>query len=159
VALRARELGVNLQYWPEVSVYISTPALYRRSGGDDNFWSSRDLFIGSNVYWTLDTRGRNASQKRVIAAEAELRRNVLANESVRLSHRIEDALDALARTEERLAALPANAPSTSLTASLESNRAALVAERREWQLILWFFDDTRWSGVPPLVTPAKLAAL
>jgi hypothetical protein len=84
---------------------------------------------------------------------------VLANESVRLSHRIEDALDALARTEKRLAALPANAPSTSLTAALESNRAALVAERREWQLILWFFDDTRWSGVPPLVTPAKLAAL
>ncbi|HEY0944746.1 MAG TPA: TolC family protein [Opitutaceae bacterium] len=158
VALRARELGVNLQNWPELNVYVSTPAVYRRTGGEGAFWTTEDVFAGANVFWTLDTRGRRAGQKRLLAAEAAFRREALERESARLSRRIAHALAALSDTDARLAALPATTGASALDASVAAQRAALNSERREWQLVLWFFDDNRWSpsGPMPLPSPAGL---
>lgn len=153
VALRARELGVELQNWPELNIYVSSPAVYRHTAGEGAFWSTRDIFAGANAYWTLDTRGRRASEKRVLAAEAAFRREALERESAALSRRIERALTALADTDAQLAALPAPIGAAALDASVAARRAALVAERREWQLVLWFFDDTRWPQPPPTSAP------
>ncbi len=159
VALRARELGVNLEYWPEFSVYVSNPSLYRRNDGQNTYWSSRDMFAGANAYLTLDTRGRIASQKRIVAAETRLRRETLEREAATLSHRIETALVALSDTDVQLAALPAagSTPSTLFQTAVAARRTTLLEERRDWQLVLWFFDDARWPGVPPL-TPSPAPA-
>lgn len=151
VALRARELGANLQNWPELNIFVSTPTLFRRASGQDTFWSSRDAFVGGNVFWTLDTRGQRASQKRILKAEATLRREALEREATKLSNRIESALASLAETDGQLEALRKAAPlgtETALDHALGIRRNALLEERREWLLILWFFDDSLWSGIP-----------
>lgn len=161
VGMHARELGVDLQFWPDLNFYITTPSIYSRYGGEDRFWSSNDLFLGSSISWTLDTQGRRKSQKRVIAAETQLRRTALENESIRVSQRIQIALTALAETDNSLAALNNATPpagSGALQNALSARRASLNNDRREWQLVIWFFDDARWSGVPPLPAPTPALA-
>ena len=158
VALRARELGVELQNWPELNVYVSSPSVYRHTAGEGAFWSTQDVFAGANAYWTLDTRGRRAGEKRLLAAETALRREILERESAALSRRLERALSALAATDTQLAALPATTGAASLDAAVATRRAELAAERREWQLVLWFFDDPRWPQ-PPLPNAPALAGL
>lgn len=154
VGLEARRLGLILEGWPELSVYVSNPVVYRYSGDNNSFWSTHDVFAGANVNWSLDTRGRRAGQKRIQAAEAALRRRALEQEASRASSRIRSAFDTLAATDADLASLPDNAPSSAVTSALAARRLALLDQRRECQLALWFFDDERWPGVPPLHEPA-----
>lgn len=158
VALRARQLGVRLQAWPELNVSVSTPTLYRRVQGQNDYWSSREVLVGANAFWTLDTQGRQASQSRIVAAELAQRRQVLTQESERVAAQLRTALDRLQATDAeaaRLAAALPGAPARVRT-DLLARRDALAAERREWQTVLWFFDDTRW---PPPSTPAPATAL
>lgn len=151
VALRARELGVRLQAWPELSFAVSTPTLYRRTNGQTDYWSSHDVLAGANAFWTLDTRGRQASEGRLVAAERELRRTILAQEADRMAARLHAALDRLQATDRPFAALTAalrDAPDR-LRPDLVAQHEALATERREWEVVLWFFDDSRWVAPPP----------
>lgn len=154
VGLEARRLGLILEGWPELSVYVSNPVVYRYSGENDAFWSTRDVFAGANLNWSLDTRGRRAGQKRVLAAESSLRRRALEQEAARSAARLKAALDTLAETDANLARLPESGPTTTIDSALKAERLSLSARRRECQLALWFFDDERWPGVPPLHEPA-----
>ena len=42
-------------------------------------------------------------------------------------------------------------------APLLESRDALQAERAEWQIVLWFFDDTGWPAEPVDAKPAAVA--
>jgi hypothetical protein len=155
VALRARELGVKLRAWPELNVSVSSPTFYRRSAGAEDYWSSQELVAGLNAFWTLDTRGRRKSELRIAAAERRVRHEVLEQEASRLSAKIAEALAQLNATDKRLAEIdaaigrvPANA-----RAPLAAARRKMKRSRNEWQLVLWFFDDARWSAVPTLAEP------
>ncbi len=159
VALRARQLGVRLRSWPEVTVSVSSPTIYRRTDGRDNYWSSSDVFVGLNTYWALDTQGRNASQARLAKAELANRRETLEQEAARMAAKLRLALDSLGRTDARLADLQrtlAAAPAAWRGAMLDS-RDALEDERHEWQLVLWFFDDAGWPAEPDGAKPAAMA--
>lgn len=154
VALRARELGVKLRAWPEVDVSVSSPTIYRRNAGQSDYWSSQDVLVGINTFWTLDTQGRNASEARLAAAERTARHEALEQESARIVAKLHGALDGLNRTDAKLADVRqalVDAPA-GIRAPLLTARDALEEERTQWALVLWFFDDARWSaGVPPLV--------
>ena len=154
VGLEARRLGLILEAWPELSVYVSNPMVYRYSSENDSFWSSHDVFAGANLNWSIDTRGRRAGQKRIQAAEAALRRQALEQEASRSAARIKAALDSLDESDRALGSLPAPTPSSTINTALNAKRSALRQQRRECQLALWFFDDERWPGIPPLREPA-----
>ena len=153
VALRARELGVKLRAWPEVNVSVSSPTIYQRTAGQSDYWSSQDVVVGLNGFWALDTQGRNASEARLAAAEREARHEALEQESARIVDKLHGALDGLSRTDMRLAEVRkalSEAPA-GVRAPLVTAREALEEERAQWALVLWFFDDARWTaGVPAM---------
>lgn len=151
VALRARQLGIKFDYWPQFNLSITSPTIYQREAGQSTYWSSQQILVGSNAFWTLDTQGRNASQERLVESELTQRREVLAQEAAQLADKLRFALSSLASTDARLDQLQAAAASAPdrLQASIAPARAALQMERCEWKLVLWFFDDARWSSCPP----------
>lgn len=160
VALRARQLGVRLQAWPELNVSVSTPTLYRRAQGQNDYWSSHEVLVGANAFWTLDTQGRQASQSRILDAELALRRQVLTQEAHRVAAQLRTALDRLQATDAEFASVEAalRHPPARVRGDLVARRDALAAERREWQTVLWFFDDSRWISPAPTTTAPALAA-
>lgn len=156
VALRARRLGLELQGWPELNVYVTSPAFYQRSSGRESFWSTQDIFAGANVYWAPDTRGHRASERRILDAELAAGRAALVHEASRLADRLQTAIEQLRRLDAELAMLDAQTTAlgsrpgqSRLLARVAAQRAELVAGRHEGELVLWFFDDRRWTS-PPL---------
>ena len=157
VGLRARALGVDLQNWPDLSLYLSSPGLYRYGAGTSTYWSTNEVFAGGNTNWTLDTRGRNAGDRRILESETAVRRAALTAEESRNAGRLRTALEALAALDRDGAQLdaaehaltasavspPARAP---LAAALHARRDRLETERLDRALEVWFFDDARWPA-------------
>jgi len=146
LALRARQLGITLQEWPELQMTVDSPTVFEAGQGQTYVWSPRQVFVGVDSFWTLDTQGRHASDKRLLAGEMAYRHEVLEQEEAATAAKLRAALDGLARTDRELGSVEqALADSdSSLRPDLLDARAALVSDRRDWQLTLWFFDDTRW---------------
>jgi hypothetical protein len=106
------------------------------------------VLVGTNAFWTLDTQGRQASQSRILDAELALRRQILTQEAERVAAQLRTALDRLQATDAEFASVETalrNAPAR-VRGDLVARRDALATERREWQTVLWFFDDTRWPA-------------
>ena len=148
LAIRARELGITLQEWPEVDVNVTSPTIYQAGAAQGNVWSPRQVFAGVNSYWTLDTQGRHASDKRLLKGEQTFRREVLDQEQEATAARLRGALDGLARTDREIESVDRAIaePGAIARAELLSAREALQAERRDWRLTIWFFDDDRWTN-------------
>lgn len=160
VALRARELGVKLQGWPEVNVSVTSPTLYQRNAGQNSYWSTQEVVAGVNAYWTLDTRGHRASEGRIAAAERAARHAVLELEADKIAAKLRAALDGLAGTDREVAALAqaiATAP-REVRRPLEESLATVRDERSQWELVLWFFDDARWTPLGEPAAPRAPAA-
>lgn len=153
VAMRAREMGAKLEDLPQMNVSVSTPRLYQNVSGQGALWSSRDFAAGANVLWTVDTRGQRAGRKRILREEHTLRREALQQEAIRLNNRLQRALRALGESDERLRraelTLAAN-PDTTLFTTLLARKREIEEERLEWQVALWFLDDSRWPQLPSL---------
>jgi len=150
VALRARQIGIRLQQLPEIDVSIDSPTIYQTGPGQQTIWSSREVLAGVDAFWTLDTQGRQTSERRLLDAEISYRREVLDQESVAAAGKLRAALDGLASTDRQLASVEsalASAPSAWRPGLLESG-ANLRAARRDWQFALWFFDDAQWASLP-----------
>lgn len=153
VAMRAREYGAKLENLPQTSVSISTPRLYQNSAGQGLLWSSRDFAAGANVAWTADIRGQRSGRRRILQEEHALRREALAQEAARLGNRIRLALHALEESDGQLRQIEEllrSNPDSGMSHRLRVKKRELEEERREWQVALWFLDDPRWPGIPPL---------
>ncbi|CAM2894494.1 hypothetical protein [Rariglobus hedericola] len=168
VALRARALGARLRSFPDLNIYITSPGVYRYANNQQATWSSEQIVIGANVNWSLDTQGRRASDRRMLAVETTLRRNTLAAEEERNADQLRTTLAELTRIDQEssridaalreLTATPLSDTSRSpLQANLQSQRTQLDELRLEWSLVLWFFDDARWP-VPNPDRPLVFAA-
>jgi hypothetical protein len=153
VAIRAREMGAKLEDLPQMNVSVSTPRLYQNVSGQGALWSSQDFAAGANVLWTVDTRGQRTGRKRLLKEEHALRREALQQEAIRLNNRIQNALRALRESDERLrqveATLAANSDNV-LSTQLLARKREIEEERLEWQVALWFLDDSRWPKIPSL---------
>jgi hypothetical protein len=160
VALRARALGARLQSFPDLNIYITSPGVYRYANNQQVAWSSEQIVIGANANWSLDTRGRRAGDRRLLAVETALRRTTLAAEDARNADQLRTALAELARIDREITRIDdasreldatalTDASRQPLVANLSAQRNALDELRLEWSLVLWFFDDARWPAVDP----------
>jgi hypothetical protein len=118
--------------------------------GQSYVWSPRQVFIGVDSFWTLDTQGRHASDRRLLDGEMSYRHEVLEQEAAATAAKLRTALDGLAQTDRELDSVERTLASSddSLRADLLDARETLISDRREWKLTLWFFDDTKWPENP-----------
>lgn len=156
---RLRDRGVKLQYWPDLSINLTSPPLYQSRGGQA--WSADALVLNLSASVPLDLRGTIAQQlretKRDFARlETKLREQnartitslLRARESLRLNARrlrlTEARLDALrslpaaqspARTRDNLERL----------LNLDQQRTSLLLEQTQLESLFWLLDESRWS--------------
>jgi len=152
LALRARELGITLQEWPEIQMSVNSPTVFEAGQGQSYVWSPRQVFIGVDSFWTLDTQGRHASDRRLLDGEMSYRHEVLEQEAAATAAKLRGALDGLAQTDRELDSVEQALASSdeSLRADLLNAQQTLISDRQAWRLTLWFFDDSKWpndSGV------------
>ena len=81
---------------------VSSPTVYQAGAGNTEVWSPRQIFAGVNAFWTLDTQGRHASDRRLLDGEISYRREVLEQESAATASKLQTALDGLAQTDQKI---------------------------------------------------------
>jgi len=138
LALRARQLGITLQEWPEIDASVSSPSIYETG--------PRQILAGVDALWAVDTQGRHASDKRILADETAFRREVLEQEAAASAAKLRSALDGLARTDRNLERIERalSSPDSTFEPELQDARRSLLADRLDWRLTIWFFDDSQW---------------
>ncbi len=156
---RLRQRGITLQYWPDLSLNLSSPPFYQSRGGPS--WSADSLVLNLGASVPLDLRGslaqqRHETQRDFARLEAKLReQNTLtltglarARESLRLNAR------QFRLTEARLAALrslpAAQSPARTRDnlerlLALDQQRTSLLLEKTQLEALFWLLDESRWS--------------
>ena len=161
--MRLRQRGIRLQYWPDLTINLTSPPFYQTRGGSS--WSADLLTLNLGASVPLDLRGniarqRDETQRDFERLEAGLREQnartlnglARAHDSLRLNARqlrlAEARLDALralpvaqspARTRDNLERLLA----------LDQQRTALRLEQVQLESLFWLLDEPRWP------TPAQ----
>jgi outer membrane protein TolC len=159
-AMRLREQGVRLQYWPDLTLNLGSPPLYQRAGGREGGFSADQIFLALGTSLNLDLRGRVAGQLREARREAALHARLLREQNALLLQQLEQAATALALnerqlrlTELRLDALrsysggthPARArDNLERLLALDQQRAGLLLERARLEALFWILDETQW---------------
>jgi len=153
--------GIKLQYWPELTIFVSGPTLYQHSSGQNHFWSAKDITASANLFWTLDTRGyiRQALRETERAQRlefAQLRReaetliaHLLAAQklggSLRDQIRQYDQMLTLFGEMPQSADLNALVQATDANRSLTDQRLRLRRDLAELNTLFWFVDEERWQ--------------
>lgn len=153
--------GIKLQYWPELTIFVSGPTLFQHSSGQNHFWSTKDITASANLFWTLDTRGyiRQALRETKRAQEleyAQLRReaetliaHLLAAQklggSLRDQLRQYDQMLTLFGEMPQSPDLNALVQATDANRSLTDQRLRLRRDLAELNTLFWFVDEDRWQ--------------
>lgn len=160
--LRGR--GVQLQYWPDLRLNLTSPPLYASNGGS---WTFDQLFLTASTSVPLDLRGSIAQQARESArdqAELESRLKQTITQTVQQLRLAQAALAQNARrlrlVELRLEGLRSLALPTSPAQArenleqllaLDEQRSGLVVERGRLEALFWLLDETHWNQtLPPI---------
>jgi hypothetical protein len=154
--------GIKLQYWPELTIFVTGPSVYQRVNGENQFWSSADVRATANFFWTLDTRGYVSLQLRQTRREQELELARLKQDSQELidrllaAQRLAGSLRKQIRDLDRLIALLDNVPHeldlNSILQAAESNRSLryqrfkLRRDLAEVNTLFWFVDEQQWAS-------------
>src|SRR5258708_3768670 len=80
--------GIKLQYWPELTIFVTGPSVFQHVDGQDHFWSSADVIATADFFWALDTRGYVGQQLRITRREQELERAQLLQDTRSLIDRL-----------------------------------------------------------------------
>lgn len=153
--------GIKLQYWPELSIFVSGPSVYQRVNGESHFWSSADVMATANLFWNIDTRGYVAMQLRQTRREQELELARLRQDSQELidrllsAQRVASSLREQIQQLDRLISLLENVPQdldlNSILQAAESNRSLrfqrfkLRRDLAEVNSLFWFVDEQKWA--------------
>ncbi len=162
VAAWARIKGIQLQYWPELTLFITGPPVYQRSSGNEAFWDVRQVRANANFFWRIDTRGAIATQLRQTRRDQELQLARLRQDGILLIEKMLAAQKLMVALGEEIAQLDAILPLVSqvpvamdyagITESTEKARSLRDQERKlrrelaEINTLFWFVDDTRWPA-------------
>ncbi|GAB1487580.1 hypothetical protein MASR2M8_00190 [Opitutaceae bacterium] len=157
-----RDRGVQLQYWPDLRLNLTSPPLYS-SGGSS--WTFDQLFLTASTSVPLDLRGNIAQQARESArdhAELRARLDLTITQTVQRLRLAQTALAQNARrlrlVELRLEGLRSLAlPSSPAQArenleqllALDEQRAGLVVERSRLESLFWLLDESQWNPASP----------
>ncbi len=156
--------GIKLQYWPELSLYISGPPVYYHDRNGEGFWDAHQVRATADLFWRLDTRGNITRQLRQTRREQELEKARLHLETINLISRIVNAQKIAASLREQLSHLEALAllqgkvpPPREFSAylsAMEASRSLREQERHlrrelaEVNALSWFVDDSKWPDTP-----------
>lgn len=157
----ARLVGIKLQYWPELRLFVSGPPIYSRRGGDDTFFDAENIRVTADVFWRLDTRGQISKQLRQTRRDQAIQFARIHQESLALIDRILAAQRILGDLRTEIAELnqlipivesvPPPADFTSIVKAAETRRSLRDQERRlrrdlaELNTLFWFVDEQKWS--------------
>lgn len=158
----AEQRGIKLQYWPEVTIFVSGPSVLQVANGRTQFWSSSDMVGSAQGFWALDTRGYVSQQLRITKREQELQKAQLRQDELSLIDRLLDAQhmegslhSQATQLEQLLSALQTVPPDSDVTSilqraetnrSLHFQRARLRRDLAELNTVFWFVDEQRWAG-------------
>lgn len=168
---RLRELGVKLQYWPDLSFTLNSPPLLQVSRGTTTTWNPDQIFLNANSNVRLDTQLRVAYQLRDVRRSITLMRERLALEVTRAVQRQFTAAQTLEFTarelrlvELRLATLEDAPRGLNVDAwrdqlqkliLLSERRASLLQQKAALDTYFWVLDESRWPDLaPPLPDPS-----
>jgi len=162
VAAWARIKGIQLQYWPELTLFVTGPPIYQRNlGGTESFWDLGQIRANANLFWRIDTRGQIANQLRQTRRDQDLQLARLRQDGLALIDKILAAQKLMGTLREQadqlhqllplLAQIP---PATDYTGILKATDAAqslrdqerkLRRELAELNTLFWFVDETKWA--------------
>jgi len=157
----ARIVGIKLQYWPEMRLFVSGPPVYTRGNGSDTFFDAEKIRFTADIFWTLDTRGQISRQLRQTRREQDLQIEQVRQQALALIARLLSAqkmVDDLRREITQLdqvipivKGVPPAAEFTSIVKAAETRRSLRDQERRlrrelaELNTLFWFVDEQKWS--------------
>ncbi len=162
VGAQARVRGAKLQYWPDLSAFLTSGSLWTTTGGQTVWWSSEELRLSVNAFLPIDLNGAIRDRVREAKTDMEfLKRAVELKESALVSE-FDDKRRALAQVErevgeqERKRALLMQLISIEGADNLgerlrqwteiESERERAVDQRSRLNSFFLFFDEAFWTG-------------
>jgi hypothetical protein len=156
----ARIKGIQLQYWPELTLFITGPPVYQKTAGVENFFDAGKLRANANFFWRLDTRGQISRQLKQTRRDNDLQLARLRQEALALIDKILAAqklvgtlrkeADQLQQLAPLLGQIPPAADYTGILKTTETARSLRDQERKlrrelaELNTLFWFVDDTKW---------------
>jgi hypothetical protein len=157
--------GIKLQYWPELTIFVSGPSVFQRIGGQSHFWSSKDIQASADFFWTLDTRGIVSQQLRQTRRDQTLQEAQLRLDSQALvdkllsAQKLSGSLRAQAEQLDELISVLDKIPQTidfntilqtaETTRSLRRQRFELHRNIAELDTLFWFVDEQKWALLTP----------
>ncbi len=154
---RLRQRGIELQYWPDLHVNLSSPPFYQSQGGS---WSADSILLNLGASVPLDFRGSIAQQLRETRRDFARLETALRDQNARAISKLLQARDSLqlnARqlrlAELRLEALRSLPPGLSPARArdnlerllaLDQQRTSLQLEQTRLEALFWILDETRW---------------
>lgn len=152
--------GIKLQYWPELTFFVSGPSVFQYSGGQGSLWTASEEVGSANLFWSLDTRGYVAQQLRTVRRAQDLEKTQLREDALALINRLlaaqkmERSLhEQIGRLDRLLAFLERVPPDLDVNSilqrattkrSLQFQRAHLRRELAELNTDFWFVDEAQW---------------
>lgn len=164
VAAWAQIKGIKLQYWPELTIFVTGPSVYQIANGLSQFWSSADIVAQADFFWTIDTRGYVGLQLRQTRREQELQKAQLEQDSralidrllaaQRLAGSLLEQIKQLDQVISLLGTIPQDTDFNSILQYADSNRSLheqrfkLRHDLAELNTLFWFVDEQRWTSLP-----------
>ncbi len=155
--------GIKLQYWPELTIFVTGPSVFQVANGHGQFWSSSDIFAEADFFWTIDTRGYVGLQLRQTRRQQELQAAQLRQDSQALIDRLLSAqrmagslgkqIEQLDQLISLLGQFPQDVDFNSIVQAAESNRSLreqrlkLRRDLAELNTLFWFVDEQRWPAL------------
>jgi len=162
VAAWARIKGIQLQYWPELTLFITGPPVYQRNlGGSETFWDAGKIRVNANFFWRIDTRGQIANQLRQTRRDQDLQLTRLRQDALalidkilaaqRLMGTLREQADQLTELLPLLSQVPPASDYTGILKATETAQSLRDQERKlrrelaELNTVFWFVDETKWA--------------
>jgi hypothetical protein len=159
---RAQLMGLKLQYWPELNIFVSGPPVYQRIFGTDRFWDADQVQASADLFWNIDTRGNLARSIRQTKRQQDLQKERYRQESLTLMNRllftkkiIDGVEKQLTRVENQLAVLLAIPVAQNYAAlekysmdyrNLTEQQLQLRRDLSELNALFWFVDEDAWTN-------------
>lgn len=160
---RLSRLGVQLRYWPDISISLNTPSVFSVRGGRTETLDIDRVFLSLNTNVQLDTRlsiwtqlqqlerrialdRRRLEQSNSILIE-ELMTNQNALDLNRKQRRLNEIRIRFLSREERSLDPRKNRDQLEKSLALSERRTSLLIDRAQLQASLWLLDERRWSRI------------
>jgi len=157
----AQVKGIKLQYWPELTIFVTGPPVFQRAAGSQQFWSLGNVRANADFFWRLDTRGDVARQLRQARRDQALQTARIREESLALMDKLlvaqkltltlREQIDQLRQFLPILDQAPPPQDYAGLLKAVETNRSLRDQERKlrrdlaELNTLFWFVDEAQWK--------------